>query len=866
MFADLTHRIRSLIRRRSVEQDLDDELRFHFERLIERHVANGLLRDDAMRRARLEMGGFDQVQEEHRDARGVRLIEDLVTDLRYALRQLKRSPGFTVLAVLCLGLGIGANASIFSALNSVLFRPLPGADPRRLLMLSRGTSANFSYPDFQDLQARTRLLSGLTASFPMESDLDVDGASEFVAAEVVAANYGAVLGVAPAVGRWFSSETEPVAVISYAVWQNRFGGRANVLGRRVGSEAQSYTIVGVAPRAFTGIFAPYRTDIWVPARTRPGLAAMFDNRSRWLVMVFGRLRSDATAGQASAELNGIEAQLVPEHGASTEPLPPIVTEPIRGIPNPGGRRLVSLSASLLMIVVGVVLLIACVNVGSLLLVRASLRQRELAVRRALGATKSRLMRQLLTESLLLALGGGACGLLLALWTTRILERVMPSVPSTFPMELDLSLDGRVIGFATILSLATTVVCGLVPAWRGSQTSGVAGFKGEVGGATRRRRPFGLVAQVVLSFVLLLIAGGVIETLRRLQVTDPGFAINKRLYAYIYAPSASTPETGLKLYAQALDRLRALPGVLSASQTSALPLMPSGSDCVALSGGPQLHVSTNAIDPGYFHTMGIGMIAGRDFTSIDLPRESFTIVITESLAKRLWPNTSPIGERVLIGCKAPQASVVIGVVRDSAVRDVGESPQPRFYRPFARQYSGGITAILLETGTDPATMVPTVRETLLAMGQNIRVYAVQPLNTYIDQSFTGVRWMAMVLSVFGLLALVLAAIGLFGVIAYRVSLRTQEIGVRMALGAGRGAIFRDVVLQGLAIAVAGVVIGEVLALPATRAIASVQADIRPGTASTHVAAAVIWVAVAFVACYVPASRATRVDPMQALRHE
>jgi len=833
---------------------------------VDHHVANDLPHDEAMRRARLEMGGFDQLKEEHRDARGVRPLEDLGNDLRYAIRQVKRSPGFAVLAVLCLGLGIGANTSIFSALNSVLFRRLPVADPGRLVMLNRGTSAYFSYPDFQDLQARGRLLSGLTASFPMESDLEVDGVSEFVAAEVVSANYGSVVGVALTLGRWFTSETEPIAVISYAVWQNRFGGRADVLGRRIGSEAQSYTIVGVAPRAFTGIFGPYRTDIWVPMRTRPRLAAMLDNRSRRLVMVFGRLRRDTTPGQASAELNGIETRLVAEHGAATEPLPPIVAEPVRGIPNPGSRRLVSLSASLLMIVVGIVLLIACVNVGSLLLVRGSLRRRELAVRQALGATKSRLIRQLLTESFLLAIGGGASGLLLAVWTNRILERVMPSARSTFPIELDLSLDGRVIGFATTLSLATTLACGLVPAWRGSQTSGVAGFGGEIGGSIRRRRPFGLVAQVVLSFVLLLIAGSVIETLRRLQVTDPGFAISGRLYAYIYFPSASTPETGRKLYAQALDRLRALPGVMSASQTSALPLMPSGTDCASLSGGPQLHVSTNAIDLGYFHTMGIGMIAGRDFTSTDLPRESSTIVITESLAKRLWPNASPIGERVLIGCQAPQASVVIGVVRDSAVRDVGEPPQPRFYRPFARQYDGGLTAILLETGTDPAAMVPAVRETLLAMGQNIRVYAVQPLSTYIDQSFTGVRWIAMALSAFGLLALVLAAVGLYGVIAYRVSLRTQEIGIRMALGAGRGAIVRDVVLHGLTIAVAGVVIGEVLAIPATRALASVQAGIRPGTPSTHVAAAVIWVAVALVSCYVPASRAARVDPMKALRHE
>jgi len=794
------------------------------------------------------------------------LFEDFDNDLRHAVRQLKRSPGFAVLAVLCLGLGIGANTSIFSALNSVLFRPLPGADSERLLILTRGAAANFSYPDFRDFQARGRVLSGLTATFPMESDLEVGGLSEFVAAEVVAANYGAVLGVAPALGRWFTSETDPVAVISHAVWQNRFGGSADVLGRRIGSEAQSFTIVGVAPRAFTGVFAPYRTDIWVPMRTRPGLASMLDDRSRRLVMIFGRLRADATPRQASIELNGIERQLKGEHRTSGEPLAPIVAEPVRGVPNPGGRRLISLSASLLMIVVAVVLVIACVNVGNLLLVRGSLRTREFAVRQALGATTSRLVRQLLTESLVLSIGAGACGIVLAVWTTRLLERVMPSVRTTFPIDLDLSVDGRVIAFATILALATTLVCGMVPAWRGARNSGVAGFKGEIGGSVRRRRPVGLVAQVVLSFVLLLIAGNVIDTLRRLQVTDPGFSVSGRLYAYIFFPSASTPEAGRQLYAQALERLRALPGVLSASQTSALPLMPSGTDCISSPGGPRLQVSSSAIEPGYFRTMGITMIAGRDFSPIDLPRESSTIIVTESLARRLWPQRSPVGERVTVGCQASQASLVIGVVRDSAVRDVGEPAQPRLYRPFARQYDGGIAALLLETSTAPGAMVSDVRQTLLAMGQNIRVYAVQPLSTYVDQSFTGIRWMATVLSVFGLLALALAAIGLYGVIAYRVSLRTQEIGVRMALGAGRGAIFRDVLSHGLAIAATGVVIGEILSIPALRALGSVQAGIRPGASSIHIVAAGIWVAVALIACYMPASRASRVDPIEALRHE
>lgn len=796
----------------------------------------------------------------------VRLFQDLRSDLRYALRQIKRSPGFAITAIVCLGLGIGANTAIFSGLNSVLFRGLPVADPDRLLVLTRGGNTSFSYPDAQDFQSRARSVSALTASLPMESDLDIDGVSEFIAAEVVAPNYGEVIGVTPVAGRWFANETEPSAVISYAVWQKRFRGNADVIGKTVRSEAQSYTIVGVAPRAFTGIFSPYRTDLWVPVRTRPRLTTLLNDRSRGMVMIFARLAATTTPSQVSAELNSIATQLAVEHGASTELQSPIVAERVRGIPNAGGRRLVGMSASMLMIVVTVVLLIACVNVGNLLLVRGSVRRRELAVRQALGASKSRLTRQLLAESFVLAIGGGATGLALAFWTTKILQSVMPAAQSTFPIELDLSIDARVIGFATALSFATTLMCGLMPAWRGAHTTGVAGFSGEIGGSVKRRRPVGLIAQVVLSFVLLLVAGSVIETVRRLQATDPGFAINGRLYAYIYAPSAPSPDAGRQLYADVIDRLRALPGILSASQTSVLPLMPSGSDCVAVAGGSQLRASTNDVDLGYFKTMGIGLIAGRDFSTVDLPREASTIVVTDSLAKRLWTNASPIGEQMLIGCDKPQASTVIGVVRDSAVRSVGESPQPRFYRPFARQYSGGITAVLLETAADPAGMVPVVQKTILARGQDIRVYAVQPMSSYIDQSFTGARWMAATLSMFGALALTLAAIGLYGVIAYRVSIRTREIGVRMALGAARGDIFREVVLNGLLIALIGVVIGEVLAVPAMRGLASVQPGIRAGISPAHAAAAVIWLVVAVAACFIPANRAASVDPIAALRDE
>jgi putative ABC transport system permease protein len=514
-----------------------------------------------------------------------------------------------------------------------------------------------------------------------------------------------------------------------------------------------------------------------------------------------------------------------------------------------------------------VLLIACVNTGNPLLARGSLRQREFAMRRALGATRSRLLRQLLTESLVLAIGGGIGGLILARWSNDLLERSLPALPSLFPRQLDLSLDWRAIAFATVISLVTTVLCGLLAAWRASQASDLVTFKGEIRGGARRRRPVGLIAQVVMSLALLFVAGSFLEALLRLQATDPGFAVTGRLYAYTFTPTPPfAPETAREFYSQVLERLRAVPGVRSATLTDSLPLMPAGSNCASLSSGPRTPITTAAVGIGYFQTMAIGIAAGRDFDASDLSRGSSTVVVTESLARRLWPGRSAIGERVMIGCDAAQAAVVIGVVRDSAIRALDEPGQPHLYRPFGRQYAGGLTAILVETRSAPAAMVQTVRDTLLGLGRGIRVYTVEPLSAHVEQSYAEVGWRAAILTGFGLLALLLAAIGLSGVIAYRVSLRTQEIGVRMAVGANRAAIFREVLWQGLAIVLVGIAFGEALTFGLTRVASSLQTGIRPTDLSTHAAIWLIWIAVALVACYLPAARAARVDPLVALRCE
>jgi putative ABC transport system permease protein len=489
------------------------------------------------------------------------------------------------------------------------------------------------------------------------------------------------------------------------------------------------------------------------------------------------------------------------------------------------------------------------------------------VRRALGASKLRLLQQLLAESLVLAMGGGICGVVLALWTNELLRRSLPSIASVFAVQLDLSLDWRVIAFATGISVVTTVLCGLLPAWRVSQARGLVALKGDILGGTSRRRPLGLVAQVVMSFVLLFVAGSFLQALLRMQTTDPGFKVAGRLYAYTFIPTPpSTRESGRAFYAQAIQRLMALPGVRRATLSDSPPLMPGRSNCASLPAGPRIRITAGAVDTGFFETMGIDMVAGRDFATGDLSSGVSTVIVNESLARRLSPDKPVVGERLMIGCDDAQAAVVIGIVRNSAVRFIGEPAQPHLYRPFAERYSGGLTTILLETSTAPAAMMQPVRRTLLGLGQGIRIYAVQPLSARVEESYWPARWQASVFAGIGLLALLLAAIGLYGVIAYRVTLRTQEIGVRMALGARREDIFREVVSQGLAIVLVGVAIGEVLTATVTRVVASMQVDIRPTALSTHVAIGLIWIAVALVACYVPAARAARVNPLVALRYE
>jgi len=767
-----------------------------------------------------------------------------------------------------LAFGIGANTAIFSMVNALLLRPMPVVDPDRLIRISPGQDAVISLPVFRQVTSETSTLRAVAATVPMQSDLDVDGDSHFAAPEFVTANYADVVGFRVSLGRWFVDDREPAAVISDAVWERQFARSPHVLGRVIRSGTDAYTIVGVAPREFSGVRSPLRTDFWAPIETRFRATTELEwRRIAPMMTLFGRLRPGATPSQAAAELNVLDAQ-ARRGTATTAPLEGstlITAEVVRALPSARNQRLVRLLMTLMGAVVAIVLTIACVNVSHLLLARGALRTREFAVRHALGASRARLLRQLLTEALVLAASGTLCGVVLALWTGRLLQRSLPAAAGIFALQLDLSLDRRAVVFAALICAVATVLCGLLPAWR---TSGMArtGMAHAIA-RTRMRRPVGLVAQVAMSLVLLFISGSFVATLVRLYATDPGFETSGRLYAYSFLPSPPfQPDARQNVYTTALDRLRALPGVRMAALTSSLPLIPPEPDCASLSVDSPIPVTTSAVDTTYFDTLGIKRVAGRVFAASDLTDTSPSVVVTESFARRLWPGRRAVGERLMIGCERPQPVIVIGVVRDSAIRAVGETPQPHVYRPFAARHASDLTAVLLDTTTDPAGLTETVRRTLVGLAPGIRIYTVQPLHVHVEQSFGQLRWVASVLVSLGAMALLLAAVGLAGAVAYRTNLRSREIGLRMALGATRRQVFRAVLGNGLAIVIVGVAIGELLTVPLTSAVASLQEGIGPAPLPTYVAAGLIWIVVALVASYVPAARAARLDPFVALRDE
>jgi putative ABC transport system permease protein len=667
-------------------------------------------------------------------------------------------------------------------------------------------------------------------------------------------------------GRWFNREDQAAAVISYSAWERFFRNDPQVIGKTIRSESHSYTVVGVAAPEFGGIYQPMRIDLWVPFRFWAGQRA-----ARMRVMVFGALKHGVNVAQASAELNALATELRKEDLALAQtPVAPLSVEPVRGLPSPASRRQAVPVMVLLMVVVSIVLLIACANVGNLLLARGIGRQREVAVRFALGASRMRVLRHLMTENLTLCLAGGAAGIVFGYVCNGILQATVPALPFGEMMRFDLPLDFRVLTYTGLVALLTSVLSGLLPAWQGSRDDLAASLKtGSVTGGRQRLRLITLTAQITLSLVLLLTAGLFGRAALRLRNTDAGFATSGRLFAPVFVPKPQfTVVTAKAFYERTANRLRLLAGVKSVALTTRLPLYAAGieSTCIALDTEKPAAATTMTVGDGYLDTMQIPLVEGRDFRRTDEADGPAVAIVNQTLARRLWPNESAIGQSLREGCEHSRVVKVVGVAHDSRIRALNEAALPNVYLPFSQAYPGGIVFVVVQTLGDSGALRETIRKTLVSLHPDFRTYGVKRLSEAVEASFWQVRFEVWVLSAIGMLALTLAAVGMYGVMAYHVTVRTREIGIRMAVGAQRGDIFRLVMSQAARVTAVGLGAGLAVSAMAGRLLASLLYGVSPTDALTWSAAVAVWLIVAPLACWLPALRATHVEPMVALRQD
>jgi macrolide transport system ATP-binding/permease protein len=812
-------------------------------------------------------------------------MQTLLQDLRYGARMLLKIPGFTLIAVMTLALGIGANITIFSFVNALILRPVVGiSEPERLIQIGRTSLNNpfdtLAYPDYIDYRDQNRTLAGIAVYNGIAYHLSTGQEAERVKGALVSGNYFDVLGVRAARGRLLtpadaqSEGSQPVAVISAGLWRRRFAADLNVVGKTVNLNMHGHTIVGVAADDFAGTRIGEKVDVWVPvtllgrAGMNPGLLS--SRGSLWLA-AFGRLKPGMTMEQAGADLAGI-ARRLEEANPQTNSGRGVAMAAGLGL-WPEDREQVRRLNWILLGAVGIVMLIACANVAGLLLARAGARQKEIGIRLALGAGRLRVIRQLLTESLILASCGGLLGLLIASWLNDWLQAWLPESYLGTPLSVDLGLDTRVLCYAFAVALLTGVIFGLAPALQMSKLDLVSSLKGlsasEHRGGRVRLRSALVIAQVTLSLVLLVGAGLCIRTLSNAREINFGFDTEQVLTAKIDLGRQNYSQQQAQLfYQQLLDRARALPGVQQASVALNVPLDGSNYQTgIRLEGQPAgstlINVLYNVTSPNYLVTMGIPLLLGRDFSPQDQEQAPRVAIINETMALRFWPNESPIGKRFTMGGR--QLVEVIGLARDAKGHTPFDPSPVQLYLPLSQSYRAGMALHLRITGK-PEQLIAAVQRTVRELDKNLPVYEVRTLSRQLDNALTPQRLTSMLIGGFGLLAMALAAIGLYGVVSYFVVQRTREIGIRLALGAQVRDVMRLVVKQGMVLALIGVSMGLIAAFAVTRFMTSLLFGVSPTDLLTYVVAAVLLVAVALLACWIPARRATRVDPMMALRAE
>ena len=872
----LAARLRALLRRDEVLNDIDEEMKSHIELEAEANRERGMTSEDAKRAAMQSFGNVGSIRDLAYEVKGGGFLETLWQDIRYSGRMLRKNPGFTLIAVVTLTLGIGANTAIFSIVNAVLLRPFPYQSPEQIVMVGEGVGGgSVSYPNFADWKDDRNLFAGASAVRSNENfNLTGTGDPERLQGRLVSAGFLTTLGISPLFGRDFVAEddrpgVQPTVILSYGLWNRRFGADQNIIGKQIKLNNQNFTVVGITPQSFE---FDLPADVSVPI----GLSAdRFKARGADPgIRVVARLNTQTTIQQSQTQLNVFYKRLEEQYPSSNTGRRAVLTSLHESVVGDVRQPLLILLSS-----VGLVLLIACANVANLLLVRASTRKREISVRVALGASRSRIVRQLLTESLVLALVGAALGILLSYWGTTFIAN---QLPAGIPRLSEATVDARVLVFTLGVSLITGLLFGLAPALQASRLNLTdalkEGDRGSSGGRQYLRNGL-VVCEVALTLTLLVGAGLLVQSFRKVLQVDPGFNAQNLLTMQVSVNNPDGHQVA-SFFQQLEENVAKLPGVSSFAISNGLPLGVANHPTVFIQGRPLPEPGQESgairytVSPGYFATMGIDLKRGRVFTSQDTPDSPFVAVIDEALAQQYFQNEDPIGKQFAQSREGTPSFEIVGVVehveQDNLEGQLRRTPQ--FYLPFNQippeRLPGYVRRInlLTRTNVDPASVTSAVRGQIAALNKDQAVFNVRTMKEIVGQSVAPRRFSMLLLSVFAIVALGLASIGLYGTMSYTVTQRTREIGLRMTLGAQRGNVLRLVIGQGMKLALTGVLLGVVASFALTRTIKNLLFGVSATDPATFASIAVLLVLVALLACWIPARRATRVDPLIALRYE
>ena len=910
MLTDLAYRIRVLFSRRKVETDLDDELQFHLEQQADKHTCAGVPPNEALRRARIELGGIEQVKEETRDAWGMRLVESTAQDIAYAFRVLRKSPGFTAAVVLSLALGIGANTAIFTLMDAVMWRMLPVQNPESLLVVGRQQGENvqtgFNYNTFRLMRDNNDVadLAGYTTA-PI--NVSVDGPPEpSVQGQLVSGNYFGLLGVSPLLGRTIVPEDDrvpnghPVAMVSHGYWERRFASDPAVIGRTIRLSGSPFTIVGVTPPAFFGVEIGTAPDLFLPIMMQPTVMPAFENLlenpivNRSWVQAIARTKSGVTPDQAAASLDAtIQAQtsqtVRDRPSVMSAPPPKLVLTPAIAVS--ALRRQFSRPLAVLLAMVGVVLVIACANTANLLLARAAARRPEFAMRLALGAGRRRLMRQLLVESVVLAGLGGVCGVLFARWATQLLVVYISS--GRTPISLNLTPNLRILTFTAAVSVLTGVLFGLAPAWRATRIDLAPALKNLRSSLTRSLRPDRVlsIAQLALSLLLLIAAGLFVRSLQKLNGEDSS-SLRQSVVMLHVEPKGSdqrsirgTSERLDRIYRELIRRAQEIPNVRVASMGQITPTAPFPNSAIPtrMPSGEQVRVPNVMVYPDYFATIGIPIVKGRDFSFGDLEdRAPAVCIVNESFVRQVFGREDPIGKPCAVGRRprllsSPEGGLpeepfmIVGVVKDSPYNNPRGETRPLIYNTFLQTNTGrGQMVLHVRVTGSPGGVVQRIREEMATVDPTMPMFDVHTLEEEMNAALVQQRLIAMLSSVFGGLALLLACVGLYGLLTFTMVQRKSEMGIRMALGAQRGDVVWLVTSEAMLLVAIGIAVGLPAALAAARLASNQISGLLFGLEATDpltIGTAIVGLtSVAAFAAYFPARRASCVDPMQVLRTE